>query len=218
MVAAGEQSEDSEAGATRDEHTNVPVIVPPPTAPYAVAKEIYEGCRDVDGIRSLLFYRGGWQLWRTTRWSEIDSAEVRSRIYRALANAFYIKDGLEIAPWDPTRHKIANVMDAMAAIGHLSSDVDAPAWVDRHVSMYPAAQMISCTNGLLDVASRTLQPHTAALFNWVGVPFGFDPGAPEPTVWLGFLRSVWPDDPQAITLDACLFALPVIPRLMVGHH
>src|SRR5262245_32654619 len=60
------------------------VIYPPPTAPYAVAKQLYQGCRDKHGMRTLLAYRGSWQLWRTTHWSEVDSAEVRARVYRAL--------------------------------------------------------------------------------------------------------------------------------------
>lgn len=68
-------------------------IYPPPTAPYAVAKQLYQGCRDAGGVRTLLAYRGCWQLWRTTHWSEVDAAEVRARVYRALEHAFYITSG-----------------------------------------------------------------------------------------------------------------------------
>jgi putative DNA primase/helicase len=180
------------------------LIYPPPTAPFAVAKQLYQGCRDADGVRNLLAYRGDWQLWRTTHWSEIDAAAVRARMYRALEHAYYIQvvNGVpELRPWEPTRHKVANVLEAMAAIGYLSSDIDAPDWIETvHSAKSSAAQMISCQNGLLDLGSRTLYDHTPALFNFVSAPFDYDPDAPEPTAWLGFLKSVWGDDRDSIAL------------------
>ncbi|MGO9154893.1 DNA primase family protein [Mycobacterium sp.] len=180
-----------------------PVIFPPPTAPYDVAKQLYDSCRDADGIKNLLAHRGGWQLWRTTHWSEVDNAEVRARVYRALENACYIKvkgGGTTLEPWEPTRFKVANVLDAMAAVGHLSTETDTPAWVEKHSVKASAAQVVSCRNGLLDMDTRTLHPHTPALFNVVSVPFDYHPHAAKPTVWLDFLKSVWGDDEDSITL------------------
>jgi putative DNA primase/helicase len=183
--------------------TSGPVIYPAPTAPYAVAKRLYEGLRDADGVRNLLAYRGGWQLWRTTHWSEIDLAEVRANVYKALENACYVKakDGVpSLEPWDPTRHKIGNVLEAMAAVGHLSSEIDAPEWIERHDVRTTAAQVISCENGLLNLEARSLHQHTPALFNLVHVPFAYTPDAPDPVVWLDFLASLWGDDEDAIAL------------------
>jgi putative DNA primase/helicase len=176
------------------------VIYAPPSAPFAVAKQLYEGCRDVDGIRNLLAYRGGWQLWRTSHWSEVDAAEIRSRVYGALEHAYYISKNGELLPWDPTRHKVLNVIEAMAAIGHLSSETDAPAWIAAHDVKAAATRVVSCENGLLDLETRTLHLHTPALFNVVSVPFAYRPLAPKPTVWLEFLASVWGDDDESIAL------------------
>ena len=150
---------ETRTGAT-GEDSGSPVIYPPPTAPFAVAKQLYQqGCLDANGLRNLLAYRGDWQLWRGIQWSEVDAAEIRARIYRALEHAYYVKvtdEGEELVPWDPTRHKVANVLEAMAAIGHLSSEIDAPAWIDPlHSAKSSAAQVISCRNGLLDLDSRT---------------------------------------------------------------
>jgi putative DNA primase/helicase len=64
----------------------------------------------------------------------------------------------------------------------------------------PAARMISCENGLLELTERTLCDHTPALFNVVSVPFAYDHDAATPTVWLGFLASIWPDDPNSVAL------------------
>ena len=180
------------------------MIYPSPRAPYAVAKQLYQSCRDADGVRNLLAYRSDWQLWRTMHWSELDAAEVRARIYCALEHAYYIqvvKGVPEMRPWDPTSHKVRNVLEAMAAIGHLSSEIDAPAWIETvHSAKSSAAQMVSCQNGLLDLGSRTLHDHTPTLFNFVSVPFDYDPDAPEPTAWLRFLKSVWGDDQDSIAL------------------
>lgn len=176
---------------------------PPPTAPYDVAKQLYEGCRDHDGVRNLVRYRGDWMLWRMTHWAEVDDAEVRSRIYRALEHAVYVvvKNGTpQIVQWAPTRHKVANVLEAMAAIGHLSSDTDTPAWIDLHSAKLSADRVISCQNGLLDLDSRTLHDHTPALFNFVTVPFAYNVSAPEPAAWLEFLASIWGDDADSIAL------------------
>ncbi|WP_273733365.1 DNA primase family protein [Mycolicibacterium septicum] len=182
-----------------------PVEFPPPTEPLAVARRLYTGLRDADGIRTLLCWRGGWMLWRTTHWSEIDHAEVRSRIYRALENAVYwteTKRGRELKPWAPTRHRVANVAEAMAAVGHLFSEIDPPAFIeeDAHIAVEnPAAQVISCRNGLLDLTSRQISAHTPALFNVVSVPFDHQADAQAPA-WLAFLDSVWPDDVKSIML------------------
>ena len=199
-----EQGPESETHTAPPGQESGPVIYPSPRAPYAVAKQLYQSCRDADGVRNLLAYRSDWQLWRTMHWSELDAAEVRARIYCALEHAYYIqvvKGVPEMRPWDPTSHKVRNVLEAMAAIGHLSSEIDAPAWIETvHSAKSSAAQMVSCQNGLLDLGNRTLHDHTPTLFNFVSVPFDYDPDAPEPTAWLRFLKSVWGDDPDSIAL------------------
>ena len=88
----------------------------------------------------------------------------------------------------------------MAAIGHLSSETDTPAWIDTRTANASAEQVISCQNGLLDLDDRTLHEHSPSLFNLVHVPFAYDPNAPEPTAWLDFLASVWYDDKDSILL------------------
>jgi putative DNA primase/helicase len=201
---------------TGQQDSGGPVIFPAPTAPYAVAKRLYERCRDADGVRNLLAYRGGWQLWRTTHWSEIDLAQVRANVYKALEHAQYIKGsglGAKLEPWDPNKSKVINVLEAMAAIGHLSTETDAPAWVDRHDINTPPTQVISCRNGLLDLRTRTLHPHTPALFNFVGVPFNYQPHASKPVVWLEFLASLWGTNEEPIALLQEFFGYVLSGRL-----
>ena len=56
-------------------------------------------------------------------------------------------------------------------------------------------------NGLLQLSTRTLEPHRPAFFNEHSLPFAYEPKAPKPKRWLRFLHQLWGDDEEAI---ACL--------------
>jgi putative DNA primase/helicase len=196
-----------------------PVEFPPPSAPYAVALQLHRDYLTGEGMSKLAAWRGGWMVWRTTHWAEVSVADLRQVVYGALSDAVYwhvTKSGAELRDWSPDRHKVTNVLEALSAVVHLPSKIDPPAWVNTHgpgnsaIASEPAegsglpeddaAQMISCRNGLLDLATRTLWDHTPALFNLITVPLDYDPRPGQPTEWLLFLRSVWDDDAASILL------------------
>jgi putative DNA primase/helicase len=144
-------------------------------------------------------------LWRTPHWSELDTAQLRSHIYRTLHRCTFeheTKYGTEVRAWNPDKRKVANVVEAMEALAHLGAEIDPPAWIQavHSAAETTAGQMISCTNGLLGLSTRELSPHTPAWFNLVSVPFAYhdDPG--EPVEWLRFLESVWGDDAASTML------------------
>ncbi|MDC8973988.1 DNA primase family protein [Mycobacterium marinum] len=183
-------------------------IYPSPDAPLDVARKLYKAFRTAADLRTLVCHRGDWMRWRGQQWDEWDTAHLRSTMYKELGGADYMRPirekgvtvDYERTPWNPNRNKIANVMEAMAAVGHLSTTIDAPAWIGEHTTNNPAAQVISCTNGLLSLSTRKLTEHTPAFYNTVSVTFAFQADAPEPKAWLKFLASVWPDDPASIAL------------------
>lgn len=183
-------------------------IWPSPSAPLEVARKLYRDFRTPENIRTLVSWRGGWMEWKTTQWAELDTAQLRSQAYDKLGEVDYnhpIREkgvivDYEIRPWSPDKHKIANVMEAMQAVGHVSADIDPPSWIAHSAAKTTASQVISCTNGLLDLTNRTLIEHTPAFFNMVAVPFAYQSSVPAPRAWLDFLASVWPDDPQSIAL------------------
>src|SRR5262249_40498265 len=139
-----------------------------------------------------------------THWSELNTPQLRSHIYRTLHRTTYehvTKNGVEVRPWNPDKRKVANVMEAMEALAHLDGETDPPAWIGLHsAAETTAAQMISCENGFLDLATRAIHEHSPALFNVVSVPFDYDENAAPPTGWLAFLESVWPGDPDSVLL------------------
>jgi putative DNA primase/helicase len=182
-------------------------LYPAPSAPYDVAKKLYGQHRTADGLRTLLSWRGGFMQWETTHWAELDAAHLRSGIYDTLGAVDYlqpVKDHgetvFEERPWSPDKRKIANVMEAMAAIGYLDTNIDPPSWTDLHIADAREDQIISCRNGLLNLADRELTDHTPAFFNVVSVAFDYTPDPPKPTEWLRFLNSVWGDDLDSIAL------------------
>ncbi|MFI6779103.1 phage/plasmid primase, P4 family [Nocardia sp. NPDC050412] len=170
---------------------------PPPSAPLPVARQIYEGHQLEDGTPTLVAWRGGWMQWGGTHWVELDPAALRSAIYRVLENAIYDDEEKGWTDWNPNRHKVANIMEALAAVGHLPTRIDPPAYLDGT----PVRKgIIACRNGLLHIDHRTLTEHTPTFFNIVSVPFDYQHDALEPVAWLEFLASVWPDDPDSIAL------------------
>ncbi|OBI08634.1 hypothetical protein A5715_00625 [Mycolicibacter heraklionensis] len=182
-------------------------LFPSPDAPLDVARRLYKAFRAPAGP-TLVCHRGDWMRWRDQQWSDWDAAHLRSTVYRRLGEVDYEKpirksgeiDHYERTRWNPNRHKVANVLEALAAVAHLAADIDAPAWIGDHDTDSPADQMIACTNGLLSLSDRQLHKHTPAFYNHVSVPFAYDADAPQPTAWLEFLRSLWPDDPASVEL------------------
>jgi putative DNA primase/helicase len=185
-------------------------LLPAPTNPMAVARKLLPDWIE-DGQLTLRHWRGTWMAWQRTHWSEIEERDVRSRLYRKLEHAEYVvtvnRFGHEFEDrrqWSPTKRKMADLLEAQAAIVHLSSDTNPPTWTatDRdqdHCDAYAAPGLIvACSNGLLDVPTRQLLPHDPRFFNIVSVPFGYDANATEPKRWLEFLQSLWPNDPDII--------------------
>jgi hypothetical protein len=173
---------DTSDGGCGSENLSGPIF-PAPTAPLDVARQLYVQYT-LDGLRTLLAWRGGFLQWHTTDWREMDTAGLRSVIYSTLEHATFWHpigerhDGRLRAPAVKSdRHKIVNVLEALSAVGHLSSDIDAPAWIGETPTppaAADAAQTISCENGLLDLHSRRLTEHAPSLFNFVSVPFKYD--------------------------------------------
>lgn len=167
-------------------------VLPPPTNPMAVARE-FVAEHMYHGTLTLRHWRGGWWAWASSRWVEREGRSVRAEAYRFTENAYFAENGLagllaaigetpdigDLAPWEPTKFKIGNLLDATAAIAHLEEEIDQPSWIG-----VDGVPVVAVANGLLRLEGRILLPHTPANFNQTSVPFDFDPAAPEPAAWL----------------------------------
>jgi putative DNA primase/helicase len=179
-------------------------ILPAPGDPMAVARELVTAEHEHEsGALLLRRWRGGWWQWETTHWVERDEKHVDADAYHFTEHAVYESrdpktDKVTLKPWAPTRHKIGDLADALAAIVYLPEALHTPAWLSHPACMAPAAELVSVSNGLLHIQSRVLCDHTPELFNLVAVPFAYDPNTPEPTRWLQFLDDLWDDDTDAV--------------------
>jgi putative DNA primase/helicase len=174
-------------------HSEDRVLLPPPSEPMAVANIFVRQCTH-KAMLTLRHWRAGWWMWRTTHWVEVEERHVRSILYRFTEHAFYM-GGKNPKPWAPTRRKIGDLLDALAAICVLSSDIDQPGWLEGDID---AGVIVSVRNGLLDIERRRLIPHTPNYFNQTSVPFDYAPNAPEPKRWREFLGELWPEEAAAI--------------------
>jgi putative DNA primase/helicase len=168
------------------------LVLPAPTEPMAVARVFASGCL-VDGELTLRHWRGGWWSWKTMHWIEVDERTVRSILYRFTEHAVFVKKE-NICEWAPTRRKVADLIDALAAICLTAANVDQPAWLDGR----EAEAVVSVGNGLLEINTSRLIDHDPRFFNQTTVPFDYDARAPQPERWLQFLDELWPDEPEAI--------------------
>jgi putative DNA primase/helicase len=198
------------------------VILPPPTNPMAVGRELAKA-HTHHGMSTLRHWRGGWWAWIGPNWFEREDRAVRAEAYAFTENAFFEDGGLHgvlsalpaddididaLEPWRPTRFKIGNLQEALAAIVHLDETTDQPSWIG--VAGRP---VVAVANGLLCLDGRVLFPHTPSYFNLTAVPFDYDPNAPEPMDWLTFLNELWPDDPDSIAALQEFFGYVISGRL-----
>lgn len=157
-------------------------VLPAPSAPMAVAREFAQrSFTHADGQLVLRHWRGGWWRWETSCWGELEHRSVRETAYRFTESAVYekpTKDGVDLTPWAPNRHKIADLLEALAAVTYLKEDTAQPSWLDDRP--HPDGVIVSTSNGLLEVATRELVPHDPAYFNTTAVPFEYDPDALDP--------------------------------------
>ncbi|MCO5157501.1 MAG: phage/plasmid primase, P4 family [Aquamicrobium sp.] len=168
------------------------INLPPPTAPLDVAMCFARReCLTSNGL-TLHYWRGGWWAWSGTHWAEIMPDVVEDRLYAFTAQAVYEKSGKkDPMPWSPNRRRIGDVVAALRGVVRLDDEINAPCWLDGPET----APLISCSNGLLDIGTRELRPHTPLYFNLHSVSFAYEPEARCPE-FDRFVASLWDEDDE----------------------
>lgn len=187
-------------------------VLPPPTMPMRVARQFLDqSFTHEDGTTPTLHHwRGGWWIWRTSYWQETDDRVMRALLYKYTEHAVYLDAKQHENPWCPTKKRISDLIDALSAISILPSSVDQPSWLDDRES---GGTIVAMANGLLDVETETLFPHSPLFFNQIAVPFNYEPPAQPPNRWLEFLEALWPGEPTAINALAEWFGYVISGRM-----
>lgn len=180
------------------------IVVPAPTFPRDVARQIHKELYTANGEPTLLKKRGDLWKYNAPQWRMVTTDHIREELYRVLEVAVYCttgKNGEETTrAWAPSRNRIGSVLDALECLvdGLIPDTHEGNMWVGRP-GKYAPEEYVRVANGLLHLPTRTLEPHTPSLFSDYCLPYEYDPGAPC-TRWESFLQDVFEHDPKGILL------------------
>src|SRR5688572_23770368 len=114
-VGRGDSLQQGHEGAALEDESR-PRVVASPTNPVAVAREFVSELYSRAGATVLRDHRGNLYWWDGTCWPEIDKRDVRSAAYRFLETAEYLHPDKGLVPFEPTRRKVDDLIDALRAV------------------------------------------------------------------------------------------------------
>lgn len=93
-----------------------------------------------------------------------------------------------------------NVFAAVLANRRIVTKADDQMPVDVHLDDMKPRPWIATHNGIINLDTRELLPHTSRWFSLAQVSWDYDPFAPVPTKWLAYLDEVMEGDTDCIAL------------------
>lgn len=149
-----------------------------------------------EGVTTLRHQGGAFFAYDRGLYNEQEEARVRAELYRFLEpTKVTTKDGT-LAPFKPTKSKVENVLDALRAVSNLPASFAPPCWLSAND--LNAFDLLPCCNGLLHLPTRQLHPLSPQFFSVNGLDFDYDASPTQPTKWLAFMHSIWPNDQESI--------------------
>ena len=140
-------------------------------------------------------YRGAFYEWTGTHYREYPDEELERDLYEFLNAALALSRHGKVTPFNPNKNKVSEIVHALRRCCLIPRDCDTPCWLEKTKSKYsPAANLIACRNGILNLKTRRLQPHDPLFFATNCLPLDYDAAAPKPKRWLRFLEEIWPGD------------------------
>jgi putative DNA primase/helicase len=176
-----------------------------PVSPLNSARELVRRSYMHEAHRTLHHQQDGFYRWRGTHYAETAREVIRAGIYVFLDGADRIVDEKTV-PFNPDKAKVANVLEALAAVAQLPDHTAPPVWLDDAPHL-PAGEFLACSNGLLHLPTRVLTPATPAFFSLNAVGYPYEAAASTPAAWLEFLASIWTGDQASIDTLQELFGL-----------
>ena len=172
--------------------------------PYGAADRFRQNLTDDRGRDTLRLWRGDYYIWTATHYRTISTDNLTKRLYEFLRKSVVAiadkdatgKPTYKLVRYVPDQTKVTKILHALRGLVLVDDHTEAPTWLDE-IGPHPAKEYVACENGLLHLPTRELINHTPEFFNVNALGFDYDPGAEAPQ-WLGFLRSLWPDDADSI--------------------
>lgn len=173
---------------------------PSPGQPMATARRLMSDLFTTSDGRALVRWRGDWWRYNGNCWDLLDDElDVKEHLWNRLEKVVYLDKDHSERPWAPTTSKVHGLMEPLAILARIPGHLNSPTWITPAKDYPSAARLVSTGNGLLDLATRTLHPHTPKLFSTWALDFDYDPDATCPT-WERFLGEVFAHDPAGAEL------------------
>ena len=188
-------------------------------APLNLAKQWLEAIYYQDDIYTLRVFHGSWYAYDGQCYKEISMANLRQQLYRFFGDKQFKKihtNGFDILHYDPTKHKIDEIIDALLAFCPITAE-EIPCWLDKKDKISNPKHVLIFPNGYLNISGYAkrdedfkLEKSTPHFFSLACYPYDFDPNA-TCILWRKFLEEIFMDDPMKIALLQEWFGYNLIP-------
>lgn len=181
--------------------------------------------REVGEVVTLARVKDTWFEYRGTHYQPVSDGWVDARVRgvcEAAAAAEFRRrqedpaaadDGEEMAAAPPvTTALVGNVKGAVAGERQMRDDVRPNTWRGG-----AGPRAVSCANGLLDLDSLTVRPHSPDFFTLACLPVRFDPAAPPPDRFLAVLGELMDGDADRVAVIQEFFGACLDPGLAFKH-
>lgn len=163
--------------------------------PMSTARLVYEREFSQGVQPTLIRISGSWFKYTGTHYSELSEEDVRSAIWLCLEKALtYDKKGQKV-PVRPSVTQIGAIIDTLKAVACRLESTEA-CWLDGR-SRPPPERIVALRNGLFDLQTRKLLPHSSAFFCQNALPFDAPAKGEHAPRFMQFLEETWPNDKAA---------------------
>jgi len=185
----------------RDPETNKLVLSQQKTLPTAEAfiKEFYQHPLG----QTLYSYAGEFWVWHDNRYKKVSKQSLRHRLQPWLHKALRFDgkgDGKKLIGFESNTNTIKWALDSIGDYAYLPEDMTPPTWLESGPDCPDPRELLPCRSSTLHVPTGNIIAPTPKLFNTNAVEFDYDPHAPVPERWLGFLNQLWGEDQESIDL------------------
>lgn len=146
--------------------------------------------------RTKRYWQGCLFEYTGSAYQEKTVDDTKAELYQFLENAkVFNKDG-KVVSYRPNRSRVGEIVEALHAVVNIPDSFKPPGFITENGD--DQQDYLACQNGLLNIATRQLIEPTPDFFTLNSLPYSYNRDAADPHEWLKFLRSVWPDDRQAV--------------------
>ena len=136
------------------------------------------------------FWRDEFLAWTGTHYKVVPKVEMNAAIARFMNSAVMLQKD-EVVQF-PTNMKLVD--EVRTAISWDKNVLISPTREERSSPGGESADhLIPCRNGMLDLNTAKLLPHSSEYLFLNSLSIDYDPTLPEPTEFMQFIRSLWPD-------------------------